>query len=258
MTQRWKIILQYDGRPFCGWQRQKDGVSVQSALEEAIVKFSGETVKTHAAGRTDSGVHALGQCVHFDLDKPTEADTVQSALNAHLKHYPISVLKCEAVEADFHARFSARKRAYIYKILCRRAPPVFEQGRVWHIKHALDVEAMQAGANYLIGHHDFSSFRAILCQAKSPVKTIDDIRFSVDDRGIEGLWIDMYIEARSFLHHQVRNIIGNLKMVGEGKWPPEKIKDVLEARDRTLAGPTGSPDGLYFLKVGYSDPEETT
>lgn len=251
MTQRWKIILQYDGTPFCGWQRQNHALSVQEALEDAIFGFSGERVTTYAAGRTDSGVHALGQVVHFDLEKDTQAHTVISAINAHLRSHPISVIHAEAVEPDFHARFSALGRAYEYHLLCRSAPPVFDKGYVWHIKHPLDVKAMQKGANYLIGNHDFTSFRAVICQAKSPVKTIDRIEFFEDNKGHDGIYIRMEIEARSFLHHQVRNIIGNLKLVGEGKWAPEKIKEVLEAKDRTKAGPTGLPDGLFFKSVKY-------
>ncbi|MBK66537.1 MAG: tRNA pseudouridine(38-40) synthase TruA [Rickettsiales bacterium] len=251
MTQRWKIIIQYDGSPFCGWQRQNHALSVQEAIEEAIFKFSGERVSIYAAGRTDAGVHALGQVAHFDLEKQTDGKTVAGAINAHLGDHPISILAAEAVDQEFHARFSALGRSYVYHLLCRQARPVFEKGKVWHIKHELDVKAMQEGANYLIGKHDFSSFRAILCQAKSPIKTIDRIEFFEEDRGLEGQHIWMEIEARSFMHHQVRNIIGNLKMVGEGKWEPIKIKQVLEYKDRTKAGPTGSPDGLYFKSVIY-------
>lgn len=249
--QRWKIKIEYFGRDFCGWQKQPEVISVQSVLEEALYKISGETIKTIAAGRTDSGVHALGQVVHFDMIKTIKPQRILYGLNYHLKQYDVAVLSAEAVEPDFHARFSAKERSYIYRILCRPACPVVDKGRVWWIKHQLNMDAMQEAANVLIGEHDFTSFRASLCQSKSPVKTIDEITFSRKEVINGGYEIVMFVKARSFLHHQVRNIIGTLKLVGEGKWTAEDVRSALEAKTRCKAGPTAPPEGLYFLEVFY-------
>ena len=243
---RFKLVLEYDGRGFVGWQRQANGVSVQEVLEEAVFRFCGERVTSHVAGRTDAGVHALGQVAHLDLERTAEAETVRDALNFHLKPHPVVVLRVEPVGHDFHARFSARERAYLYRIVNRRSPLALERGRSWLVPVPLDIAAMQAGAAQLVGRHDFSSFRAAECQAKSPVKTLDRLELAR-----EGEAILVHARARSFLHHQVRNMVGSLKLVGEGKWTPADIRRVLDARDRRMAGPTAPPDGLYLVEVVY-------
>jgi tRNA pseudouridine38-40 synthase len=246
---RYKIIVEYDGGDFVGWQRQANGPSVQAALEDAIHRFCGETVLVEGAGRTDAGVHALAQAAHFDLQKETTADTVMKALNFHLKPAPVAVLAAEEVAGDFHARFSAIRRAYLYRIVNRRAPLALERGRAWFVPQPLDAAAMHAAAQVLVGHHDFTSFRASECQAKSPVKTLDVLSVAR-----EGELIEVRAEARSFLHHQVRNFVGSLKLVGEGKWSADDLKAALEARDRAAAGPTAPAAGLYLTGVGYGAP----
>lgn len=243
---RFKLTLEYDGGGFVGWQRQENGPSVQQAVEEAVRAFCGETVTVHGAGRTDAGVHALGQVAHLDIAKRVTADTVRDALNFHLKPAPIAVLRAEAVGEDFHARFSATGRAYLYRIVNRRAPLTVDRGRAWQVLPPLDAEAMQAAAELLIGRHDFTSFRAALCQAKSPVKTLD--RLDVTRTGEE---VRIAAHARSFLHHQVRNMVGSLKLVGEGKWAPARVAAALAARDRAAAGPTAPAEGLYLTEVRY-------
>jgi tRNA pseudouridine38-40 synthase len=243
---RWKLTLEYDGRPFVGWQRQDNGPSVQQVLEEAVSRFSGETVRLHAAGRTDAGVHALGQVAHFDLGRETRAETVCNALNFHLRPWPVAVLAAESVDEEFHARFSALGRSYLYRILNRRAPATLDQGRVWQVNRPLDAAAMHAAAQLLVGRHDFTSFRASLCQAASPVKTLD--RLEVVRAGDE---IRIAAAARSFLHHQVRNMVGTLELVGAGKWPPGRVGEALAACNRSHAGPTAPADGLYFMAVRY-------
>jgi tRNA pseudouridine38-40 synthase len=243
---RFKLTLEYDGGPFVGWQRQDNGPSVQQTLEEAIFGFSGERVTSFAAGRTDAGVHALGQVVHFDLARETTAATVMDAVNFHLKPNPIAVLAAEIAPEDFHARFSAKARAYRYRILNRRAPLALERGRAWQVQPPLDEAAMQAAADRLVGHHDFTSFRSSICQAASPEKTLD--RLAVRR---EGELLSIEAGARSFLHHQVRNMVGTLKLVGEGKWTADDVAAALAARDRAKAGPTAPPEGLYLTEVRY-------
>jgi len=243
---RYKLTVEYDGGGFVGWQRQDNGPSVQQALEEAIHRFCGESVDCFAAGRTDAGVHALGQVVHFDLAREASADTVRDALNFHLKPAAISVLMAEAVAADFHARFSAKARLYLYRIVNRRAPLAIERGRAWLVWAPLDVGAMHEAAQLLVGHHDFSSFRASLCQADSPMKTLDVLDVTRVDTEVR-----VAARARSFLHHQVRNVVGTLKLVGEGKWTKEDVARALAARDRSAAGPTAPAEGLYLTDVWY-------
>lgn len=243
---RYKITIEYDGADFCGWQKQETQISVQSVIEEAIKKFSGEEAEVFASGRTDSGVHALGQVAHFDLSKEFPQDKVREAINFHLRPKPVVVIDAEEVDENFHARFSAKKRYYVYRALERQPPPVIQRGRVWHVHKVLDIAAMKKAAKFLIGKHDFSSFRDSQCQAKSPEKTLDEIR--IERVGDE---VHFYFTATSFLHHMVRNIVGTLEMVGRGKWPPEEVKKILEAKDRKEAGQTAPAEGLYFLRVEY-------
>ncbi|HVP83725.1 MAG TPA: tRNA pseudouridine(38-40) synthase TruA [Rhizomicrobium sp.] len=243
---RYRLTIEYDGGPFSGWQRQENGPSVQGALEEAIFKLSGEDVTVTGAGRTDSGVHAFGQVAHFDLEKDFAPDKVRDALNYHMKPAPVAVLEASVADADFHARFSAKARHYLYRIVCRRAPLVLERGHAWHLSRDLDADAMHAAAQSLVGAHDFTTFRAAECQAKSPLKTLDvlDVSRLADE-------IQIRASARSFLHHQVRSIVGSLKLVGEGKWHPREMKRALEAKDRTACGPVAPAEGLYLVKVDY-------
>jgi tRNA pseudouridine38-40 synthase len=243
---RYRLTIEYDGAPFVGWQRQDNGPSVQGALEDAIAKFSGESVTVTGAGRTDAGVHALGQAAHFELVKEFAAGKVRDALNHFLQSVPVVVLAAEIAAPDFHARFSAKARHYLYRILCRRAPPALESGRVWHVVRDLDAEAMHHAAQALIGEHDFTTFRAAECQAKSPLKTLD--RLDVARVGDE---IHVNASARSFLHHQVRSIVGSLKLVGENKWTRRDMERALQARDRSACGPVAPPDGLYLVRVDY-------
>jgi tRNA pseudouridine38-40 synthase len=243
---RYKLTIEYDGGPFVGWQRQENGRSIQQAIEEAARAFSGETVAVGGAGRTDAGVHALGQVAHVDFARDWPADTVRDAINAHLRPDPIAIVSAEIAPAGFDARFSAVRRHYLYRISDRRAPLALERGRLWAVSVPLDAEAMHEGARHLLGKHDFTTFRATECQAKSPVKTLD--RLDVSRQGSE---IAIRAEARSFLHHQVRSMVGSLKKVGEGRWPPSMIGEILEARDRARCGPVAPPDGLYLVAVDY-------
>lgn len=244
---RFKLTIEYDGSPFRGWQRQDNGPSVQETLENAVFALTGESALVQGAGRTDSGVHALAQVAHVDISKDFPADTVRDALNHHVRPYPVSVLAVEAVDEDFHARFSATGRAYLFRILNRRAPPALDEGRVWWQAMPLDAQAMHEGAQELIGHHDFTSFRASECQAKSPEKTLD--RLDVSRAGDE---IHIVAEARSFLHHQIRNIAGTLQLVGSGKWRAADVARALRARDRSAGGPTAPAQGLYLTRVDYT------
>jgi tRNA pseudouridine38-40 synthase len=243
---RYKLTLEYDGTPFSGWQRQSERRSVQQALEEAIARMSGETVTTQAAGRTDAGVHALGQVVHFELVKAWDPFRIREALNFHLRPDPVAVIAAEAAGQDFEARFSAKARHYEYRILNRRAPPVIERNHVWHVPMPLDAEAMDAAAEQILGLHDFTTFRSAECQAKSPLRTLDV--FSVRR---ENEHILVTASARSFLHHQVRSMVGSLKLVGEGKWPIGKLRAVLDARDRSQCGAMAPAGGLFFTHVEY-------
>jgi tRNA pseudouridine38-40 synthase len=243
---RYRLTIEYDGTPFVGWQRQDNGRAVQQAIEEAFGRFAGEAVTTIAAGRTDAGVHALGQVIHADLAREWDPFRITEALNYHLKPDPVAALDCIAVDESFHARFSAIGRRYRYRIANRRAPLTIERLRAWEITRPLDHESMHAAAQLLVGRHDFTSFRASLCQAKSPLKTLS--RLSVT-RLAEELVIEA--AAPSFLHHQVRNIVGTLVLVGRARWHADDVKRALDACDRTQAGPTAPPEGLVLTRVGY-------
>lgn len=249
--QRWKLTIEFDGKGFFGWQRQDEGFSVQQVLEEALFKMTdGQECRLHAAGRTDSGVHGTGMVAHVDLEKDYTPLVVRNALNALVRPHKIAVLKAEKVSMEFHARFGATQRRYRYVICNRPVPLMIGSDYAWHVGKKLDIDKMQIAANELLGLHDYSSFRAIRCQAKSPIRSIDS--FNITREG-EFVYID--VEARSFLHHQVRNMVGTLKKIGEGKWPVSAMKEILESRDRTKAGPTAPPEGLFFVGVDY--PEDT-
>jgi tRNA pseudouridine38-40 synthase len=243
---RYKITIEYDGTDFVGWQRQKTGLGVQQAIEDSIKKFSRETVTVFGAGRTDSGVHALGQVAHFDLKRSTDANTVVNALNFYLRPGAISILAAEPVGNSFDARRSAKQRAYIYRIVNRRAPLSLDRGHSWLVPNELDHVAMQQAAMVLIGKHDFTTFRATRCQANSAIKTLDELKVTRN-----GEVILISARARSFLHNQVRNFVGTLKLVGEGKWKASDVRIALDKKDRAAGGPTAPPDGLYLVEVVY-------
>jgi tRNA pseudouridine38-40 synthase len=243
---RYKLTIEYDGAPFRGWQVQTDYLTVQGALQAAVKALSGEEAQVYGAGRTDAGVHALGQVAHVDLTKPFRADQVRDGLNAHLRPHPIGVLAAEIVDSGFEARFSAIKRHYRYRIINRRADLAIDLGRAWRVPKPLDSDAMHRAAQGLVGKHDFTTFRAMECQAKSPEKTLAalDIARDGDD-------ITVTTSARSFLHHQVRSMVGSLVWVGEGRWSAGDLKAALAARDRAACGIVAPPDGLYLVKVDY-------
>ena len=248
---RWKLTIEYDGAGFCGWQRQAHDLAVQQVLEDAIQAFSGEAATLHVAGRTDAGVHARANVAHVDLAKDTTGDTVRDAINFHAKPHKVAVLEAEAKTEDFHARFSATGRRYRYAILNRRAPPAREAGRVWHVPKPLDLAPMQEAAALLIGHHDFSSFRAQNCQANSPLKTLDQLAVERD-----GDLVTFDTRARSFLYHQVRNMAGTLAMVGTGQWTLADFKAAFAAHDRKAGGPTAPAEGLVFWEAFYPPPHK--
>lgn len=243
---RWRLTVEYDGGPFLGWQRQDQGPTVQQALEEAIARMTGARAAVHGAGRTDAGVHALAMEAHVDVAKPLTPHRLREGLNALVRPLPISILEVAQVADDWHARFSCIGRRYRYRILARRAPPALDKGRVWHIPSPLDVDAMRAGAALLVGRHDFTTFRSVHCQSDSPVKTLD--RLEVTSAGDE---IHIEADARSFLHHQVRSMVGCLAMVGRGQWQPDDMRAALEARDRAALGLNAPPQGLYFVAALY-------
>jgi tRNA pseudouridine38-40 synthase len=243
---RYKILIEYDGAPFAGWQYQDNSPSVQRTIMAAIEAFSGEKVMVQGAGRTDAGVHALGQVAHFDLSRERETDTIRDALNAHLRPHPVAILSVEKVAADFDARRSAVRRHYLYRIANRRADLAIERGRAWRVPRPLDAGAMHQAAQRLVGKHDFTTFRSTECQAKSPEKTLD--RLDVSRAGDE---IHVTAVARSFLHNQVRSMVGSLVPVGDGKWGADDLARALAARDRSACGPVAPPDGLYLVKVDY-------
>ncbi len=243
---RYRLIIEYDGGPYCGFQAQADLPSVQGALEAAVKAFCGQTLRVAAAGRTDTGVHATGQVVHIDLDKAWPAETVRNALNAHLAKESVVVLDAAVAEGDWHARFSATERRYLYRILNRAAPAALARGKVWRLKGELDAVAMHHAAQVLVGHHDFTTFRDLKCQAKSPIKTLDVARVSR-----VGEEVHLVFEARSFLHRQVRSMTGTLAQVGLGRWTASDVKAALEARDRQACGLVAPADGLYLTGVSY-------
>ena len=243
---RYRLTLEYDGGPYAGFQAQADLPTVQGAVEAAVKAFSGEDVRIAAAGRTDTGVHATGQVIHVDLTKAWEAKVVMNALNAHLRPQPIAVLDAALAEDGFHARFSAVGRRYLYRILNRPAPPALEQGQVWHVKKPLDAEAMHAAAQALVGHHDFTTFRDAACQAKSPVKTLDEV--TVSRHGEE---VRLAFAARSFLHRQVRSMTGTIAEVGIGRWSAADLASALAACDRAACGPVAPAQGLCLVAVAY-------
>ena len=243
---RYALLVEYDGTPFVGWQRQANGSSVQQALEEAVARLTGEEARVQGAGRTDAGVHAMGQVAHVDLSREWPAHKLRAGLNFHLRPQPVVVRAAARVAEDFHARFSAVKRHYLYRILNRPAPPALDAGRVWHVPVALDAAIMHEAAQALAGRHDFTTFRASQCQAESPVKTLDEISVSREAEEVH-----IRCSARSFLHNQVRSIAGSLKLVGEGKWTAGDLRAALEACDRAACGPVAPPQGLYLVRVDY-------
>jgi tRNA pseudouridine38-40 synthase len=245
---RFRLVLEYDGGPFVGWQRQDNGPSIQGALEEAAKRLSGVETVAVAAGRTDAGVHALGMTAHLDLPSRFDADTVRDALNFHLKPKPVAVIEAREAPPDFHARFSATARHYLYRIVNRRAPLALDAGRAWRVGPSLDETAMAAAAAFLVGRHDFTTFRAAQCQSASPVKTLSSISVLRSGERVE-----IRAAAPSFLHHQVRSMAGTLCEVGLGRWRPEDVKAALEARDRARCGPVAPPEGLYFVAADYAN-----
>jgi len=243
---RFALTLEWDGRPFMGWQRQDHGPSVQQALEEAAHGVTGERVTAHAAGRTDAGVHALAMRVHIQIERAIAPFRLMEALNAHLRPNPVAVLACEVVPDDWHARFSCIGRHYEYRIVNRRAPLTWEDGLAWRVAAPLDAAAMQAGADRLIGRHDFTTFRSVHCQADSALRTLDRLEVARD-----GERIAIFASARSFLHHQVRSMVGCLAFVGQGKWTPDDVTTALAARDRAELAMNAPPDGLFFVRADY-------
>lgn len=250
---RWKLTIEYDGRPFSGWQRQADRPSVQATLEGALAALAGgEAPVVTGAGRTDAGVHATGQVAHADIAREWDGFRLAEALNWHLRPAPVAVLAAEPVAEDFHARFSAVERRYLYRLLERRAPAAVLRGRVWRVPGPLDLGAMREGAAALIGTHDFTTFRSTLCQAKSPVKSLDEIGIeAVEAPG--GREVRLSFRARSFLHNQVRSLVGTLERVGARRWPPARVAEALAAKDRAACGPVAPPEGLYLTAVRYPD-----
>ena len=246
---RFRLTVEYDGRPFMGWQRQAHGPSVQQAIEEAIEAITGERVAVHAAGRTDAGVHALAMTAHVDVERPITAFRLTDAINAKLRPQPVSILAAEEAADDFHARFSCLRRRYVYRIVNRRAPLALQAGLAWRVPVVLHADAMHKAAQILVGKHDFTTFRSAHCQSDSPIKTLD--RLTVRRLGEE---IEIEAAARAFLHHQVRSMVGCLQLVGRGKWSAGQLRDALEARDRAALGFNAPPDGLYFIEAVYEMP----
>ncbi|KRS13189.1 pseudouridine synthase [Roseovarius atlanticus] len=249
---RYALKVEYNGAPFAGWQRQADQPSVQGAIEDALARLEPGPHTIAAAGRTDAGVHGLAQVAHCDMTKNWDPFRLSEALNYHLKPLPVAILDCAQVADDWHARFSAIERRYLFRLLVRRAPATHDKGLVWRVQNPLDVEAMRQGAAHLVGHHDFTTFRSTICQAKSPMKTLDDISITQVEN-LSGPEIQFRLRARSFLHNQVRSIVGTLERVGAGAWEPGQMKTALEACDRAACGPVCPPQGLYLAGVGYPE-----
>jgi len=243
---RYKLTIEYDGSPFVGWQSQNNGLAIQDVLEAGVKAFCGEDVRVNGAGRTDAGVHALGQVAHLDLPAPVRCDVLRDAVNAHMRPKPVAIVEAEEAADDFEARFSAKRRHYLYRIVNRRAPLTLDRGQCWLVQKKLDADAMHEAAKILIGQHDFTTFRSTQCQAASPVKTLEALE--VARYGEE---IEIAARARSFLHNQVRSMVGSLKLVGDGKWSPRDLEKALKSCDRTACGPVAPPDGLYLMRVDY-------
>lgn len=255
---RYALKIEYDGAPFAGWQAQADQPSVQEAIETALAQLDpgfADGARIAAAGRTDAGVHATGQVAHADLQREWQPFRLAEALNWHLKPAPVAILAVARVPDDFHARFSATERHYLFRLVTRRAPLTHERGYVWQVRHTLNIEAMQAGAAHLIGKHDFTTFRSSICQAKSPVKSLDEITIEAQEVP-HGREYRFQLRARSFLHNQVRSIVGTLERVGAGSWRPDRVAESLAARDRAACGPVCPPQGLYLTGVGYPSPPD--
>ncbi len=249
---RYALLVEYHGAPFAGWQRQNEQPSVQGAIEAALAKLEPRDHTIAAAGRTDAGVHATGQVAHCDLARDWDPFRLSEALNYHLKPDPVAILDCAVVTDDWHARFDAIERQYLFRLMSRRAPLTSEAGQMWRVNHALDAAAMQAGADQLIGEHDFTTFRSSICQAKSPIKTLDELRIEEIPRAI-GIEYRFHVRARSFLHNQVRSFVGTLERVGAGAWTPDDVGAALAAKDRAACGPVSPPQGLYLAAVRYPE-----
>lgn len=247
---RYALKVEYHGAPFSGWQRQTEHPSVQGAIEAALAKLERRDHTVAAAGRTDAGVHGMGQVAQCDMQRDWDPFRLSEALNFHLKPHPVAILDCARVDDDWHARFSAISRRYLFRLICRRAPLTHEAGLLWRVRHGLDPDAMQAGADRLIGRHDFTTFRSSICQADSPLRTLDRLDVEPVERP-DGLEIRFHVEARSFLHNQVRSFVGTLERVGAGAWSPDDVSATLAARDRAACGPVSPPHGLYLAHVGY-------
>lgn len=250
---RYALKVEYDGAPFCGWQKQIDLPSVQGSIEAALAKLEPRVHNIAAAGRTDAGVHAYGQVAHADMVKDWDPFRLSEALNYHLKPAPVAIVACAQVPDDWHARFSAHERRYLFRLVARRAPLVLEAGKVWQISQMLDADAMQAGANRLLGHHDFTTFRSTVCQADSPMRTLDALRVEQIARPDSAAEYRFHVRARSFLHNQVRSFVGTLERVGAGTWTPDDVTTALKARNRAACGPVCPPHGLYLASVGYPE-----
>ena len=247
---RYALLVEYLGAPFKGWQRQNDQPSVQGTIEAALAKLEPRAQTISAAGRTDAGVHATGQVAHCDMERDWDPFRLNEALNYHLKPHPVAIVNCARVDDEWHARFNALERQYVFRLVSRRAPLTFEAGQMWRVNYQLDAKAMQAGADRLIGLHDFTTFRSSICQAKSPVKTLDELRIEVIEHA-NGTEYRFHVRARSFLHNQVRSFVGTLERVGAGAWTPDDVTAALEAKDRAACGPVSPPQGLYLAGVQY-------